>query len=124
MKENNTHIQAEDTQGLAKALTMYVETVSPSRDMLVNVLNQIPEIKEFKANDRRAIRSPYIWTRVAQFVSVCAIALALYPSFFQSPTPSDTYSDNPFYAIDSQVEEFEAGINEEDYQAMLVDYTL
>ncbi len=124
MKENNTHTQAEDTQGLAKALTMYVETVSPSRDMLVNVLNQIPEKEKLTANDRRAIRSPYIWMRVTQFVSVCLIAIALYPSFFQSPTSPDTYTDNPFYAIDSQVEDFEAGINEEDYQAMLVDYTL
>lgn len=124
MKETNSKAITKE-EGLAKALCMYKETVSPSRDMLVSVLNQIPEIKELSANDRRVIRSPYIWVVFTQFVSVCLIALALYPSFFSGPVPSaDSYKDNPFYAIDTQVDAFEAGINEEDYQAMLVDYML
>ena len=102
---------------------MYTETVSPSRDMLVNILNQIPE-KEPTAHDRRAIRSPYIWVAVTQLVSVCVIAIAILPSFITTPQALDSYNNSPFYATDTQVETFEAGINEADYQAILVDYTM
>lgn len=102
-----------------RALAMYKETVSPSKDTLVFILNQIPEIKETELQDRRAIRSPYRWLAVAQLASVFMIALAVYPSL-QSPE----MTQNPFYAVDQQVEQFEQQINQEDEQMMLADYTL
>ncbi len=114
---NNIH-----NNGIERALAMYTETVSPSKDTLVHVLNQIPEIKESKASDRRAIRSPYRWLAVAQVVSVLLVALAVYPN-----TPQQSQfapSDNPFYEVDAQVEQFEQTIDDEDYNRMVSGYTL
>jgi hypothetical protein len=102
-----------------KALVMYMETVSPSKDNLVRVLNQIPEIKETELQDRRAIRSPYRWLAIAQLASVFLIAIAVYPTL---RTPE--MAQNPFYAVDQQVETFEQNLNAQDEQMMLNDYTL
>lgn len=102
-----------------RALAMYKETVSPSKDTLVYILNQIPEIKETELQDRRAIRSPYRWLAIAQLASVFLIALAVYPTL-QAPE----IAQNPFYAIDQQVETFEQNINNEDYTRVMSDYTL
>lgn len=113
---NNIH-----DNGIEKALAMYTETVSPSKDTLVHVLNQIPEIKESKASDRRAIRSPYRWLAFAQVLSVLLVALAVYPS---TTKVGETKIDNPFYEVDAQVEQFEQNINREDYNMMMSDYTL
>jgi hypothetical protein len=102
-----------------RALAMYKETVSPSKDTLVYILNQIPEIKETELQDRRAIRSPYRWLAIAQLASVFLIALAVYPTL-QSPE----MAQNPFYAVDEQVESFEQNLNAEDERMILADYTL
>ncbi len=102
-----------------RALAMYKETVSPSKDTLVYILNQIPEIKETELQDRRAIRSPYRWLAIAQLTSVFLIALAVYPTLH---TPE--MAQNPFYAVDEQVENFEQNLNAEDEKMMLADYTL
>jgi hypothetical protein len=112
---SNNHIPTIEE----RALAMYKETVSPSKDTLVYILNQIPEIKETELQDRRAIRSPYRWLVVAQLASVFIIALAVYPTL-QSPE----MANNPFYAVDQQVEQFEQNLNNEDAQMMLADYTL
>ena len=111
---NNTYTTIEE-----RALAMYKETVSPSKDTLVYILNQIPEIKETELQDRRAIRSPYRWLAYAQLVSVFLIALAVYPTL---STPE--IAQNPFYSVDQQIEEFEQQINQEDAAMMLNDYTL
>ena len=113
MKSNTTPTIEE------RALAMYKETVSPSKDTLVYILNQIPEIKETELQDRRAIRSPYRWLAVAQLASVFLIAIAILPSL-QTPE----VAQNPFYAIDNQVEQFEASINAEDAEMIQHDYTL
>lgn len=113
MKSNTTHTIEE------RALAMYKETVSPSKDTLVFILNQIPEIKETELQDRRAIRSPYRWLAVAQLASVFLIAIAILPTL---QTPEAT--QNPFYAVDQQVDQFEANINREDAEMMQRDYTL
>lgn len=105
---------------LEKSLSMYKETVSPSQDMLMEILNQIPEKKKNVAEERRAIRSPYIWVAVTQFVSVFILVIALFPTLGGNPS----YADDPFYAVDTQVDEFERGINDDDYRRMLVNYTL
>jgi len=102
-----------------RALAMYKETVSPSKDTLVYILNQIPEIKETELQDRRAIRSPYRWLAITQLASVFLIALAVYPTLH---TPE--MAQNPFYAVDQQVEQFEENTNNEDAARMLADYTL
>lgn len=102
-----------------RALAMYKETVSPSKDTLVYILNQIPEIKETELQDRRAIRSPYRWLAFAQLASVFLVALAVYPTL-----SSPEVAQNPFYAVDRQVEQFEEDINREDEAKMLADYTI
>jgi hypothetical protein len=102
-----------------QALAMYAETVSPSKETLVSILNQIPEIKETELQDRRAIRSPYRWLAIAELVSVFVIALAVYPAL-RNPE----ITQNPFYAVDQQVETFEQNINAQDEAMMLNDYTL
>lgn len=112
---SNTHnITIEE-----RALAMYKETVSPSKDTLVYILNQIPEIKETELQDRRAIRSPYRWLAIAQLTSVFLIALAVYPTI---RTPE--MAQNPFYAVDQQVTTFEQSIINEDETLILRDYTL
>ncbi len=113
MNNNHPHTIEE------RALAMYKETVSPSKDTLVYILNQIPEIKETELQDRRAIRSPYRWLAIAQLASVFLVALAVYPTL---STPE--IAQNPFYAVDQQVETFEQNINNEDYNRVLSDYTL
>ncbi len=102
-----------------RALAMYKETVSPSKDTLVYILNQIPEIKETELQDRRAIRSPYRWLAVVQLASVFLIALAIMPTL-EKPE----MAQNPFYAVDQQVDQFEQNINQEDAEMMQNDYTL
>lgn len=102
-----------------KALVMYVETVSPSKDNLVRILNQIPEIKEAELQDRRAIRSPYRWLAIVELASVFLIAIAVYPAL-----KNPEITQNPFYAVDQQVDAFEQNINAQDEQMMLNDYTL
>jgi hypothetical protein len=49
---------------------------------------------------------------------VFVIALAIYPTLH---TPE--MAQNPFYAVDQQVMEFEQAINEEDETLLLRDYT-
>jgi hypothetical protein len=102
-----------------KALVMYVETVSPSKDNLVRILNQIPEIKEAELQDRRAIRSPYRWLAIVELASVFLIAIAVYPAL-----KNPEMMQNPFYAVDQQVETFERNLNAQDEQMMLNGYTL
>jgi hypothetical protein len=102
-----------------RALAMYKETVSPSKDTLVYVLNQIPEIKETELQDRRAIRSPYRWLAIAQLVSVFMVALAVYPNL-----GNPEVTQNPFYSVDQEVQQFEQNIDQEDVQMVMSDYTL
>ena len=113
---NETH-----NSTIEKALVMYAETVSPSKDTLVHVLNQIPEMKELKTSDRRAIRSPYRWLAFVQVASVFLVALAIYPNM---PRKQTVATDNAFYQVDAQVEQFEKTIDTEDYNMMVSNYTL
>ena len=114
MKETNTN---KIESGIVSALAMYKETVSPSPDTLIKILNQIPE-KEIVGKERRVIRSPYIWLAITQAVTVCAIMFTLFPTLSEMYT----YRDDPFYAVDAQVESFENGINAEDAAQMTADY--
>lgn len=97
---------------------MYKETVSPSKDTLVYILTQIPEIKETELQDRRAIRSPYRWLAFAQLASVFLVGLAVYPTL-----SNPEVAQNPFYAVDNQVEQFEQQITQEDIAMLLADYS-
>lgn len=119
MTTTNTKKTYTEEQAIEAAFAMYKETVSPSKDSLVRVLNQIPEIKE-KVMERPAIRSPYIWNRIAQVASVCVILLAI-ATTLPTPTEDLTYS---FYEADVEIASFEQKIDEEDYQMLLSDYTL
>jgi type VI protein secretion system component VasK len=105
------------TYTIEDALTMYKETVSPPEFSLINILNQIPE-KEKTEGSRQTIRSPYRWLVLTQIAALAVIVLAVFP------TLQDQYMhrDDPFYATDQQVERFEAGINNDDYNDMLVNY--
>lgn len=121
MTTNNTKKTYTEEQALEAAFAMYKETVSPSKDSLVRVLNQIPEIKEkVKAVERPAIRSPYIWNRVAQVASVFVILFAIVTTL---PTPAEDKAYS-FYEADAEIASFEQKIDEEDYQMLLSDYTL
>ena len=97
-----------------KALAMYKETVSPSQKHLQLILSQIPE--QIKIKDRRVIRSPYRWLVVSQFVSLCLLLIAIIPSYQSRMDDPDYY----FQATDTQVVAFEAGINAEDYNTILI----
>lgn len=93
---------------------MYKETVSPPRDVLLAILRQIPENKE-KRTPARAIRSPYIWLGISQFAALSFLIALFVPMSFGQPTDVDYFRD-----IDIQVEQFEAGINDMDYERLLL----
>lgn len=113
MKDKTNTNTREDA--IEMSFAMYKETVSPPREMLMNILDQIPEKEKVNELERRAIRSPYIWIAVTQLVSVFVIAFAVLPTLTEAPS----YTSDPFYAIDTQVDQFEQGINNEDYQRLL-----
>lgn len=98
---------------IEKALTMYTETVSPSKKNLHAILSQIPE--QTKQEERSAIRSPYRWLIASQFVSLCLLLVAIYPAYTSRTDDPDYY----FLGIDQEVAQFEANLNAEDYQATL-----
>lgn len=100
------------TNTIEQALTMYMETVSPSEDNLKMILSHIPEKK--KREEGRAIRSPYMWMEITEFVMLCSIMLAVIPTFTK-------IIDDPFYQIDKQVEIFEMSVESQDYQDSLLD---
>ena len=108
MKEINTNT-------IEQALSMYRETVSPQTQCLSDILSQIPERKIIE--NRRAVRSPYIWLAVTEFVMLCSIMLAVIPTLTK-------ILDDPFYQIDKEVQIFETGIQQQDLQDNLVDSTL
>lgn len=108
MKETN------NTQ-LEQVLATYVENVSPSKENLIAILSQIPEQK--KQEKGRAIRSPYMWLEVTEFVMLCSIMLVTLPSFMKS-------INDPFYQIDKEVQVFEMGIQNEDQVNTLIDSSL
>ena len=101
---------------IERALSMYTENV-PSKDGLKMILSQLPEQK--KGNVGRAVRSPYIWLAITEMVTLCFIMLAAYPSYTHSE-----YTQNPFYAVDQQVNDFEASIVNEDYRMEAADTNL
>ena len=103
--------------GIGEALVMCRENVSPSKDMLVNILSQIPEKENLNNNGRRAIRSPYIWLAITQVVALCSIVLAVYPTFTK-------VTNDPFYLTDKKVETFEQVMQQLDYQDNVMDSTL
>lgn len=134
MKENN-HNQIE------QSLLMYKETVSPSQENLKAILSHIPEQKtknslsnlneiEFdlrpshesadstfrqtsKTKKARAIRSPYIWVAVTEFVTLCSIMLALYPTI--NLEMSNNQIDQEFNIIDEQNDTFQLYMDSTDY---------
>ena len=113
MKELN---QLHNT--IEKALAMYKENVSPSETCLQAILSQIPEQQKLK--EGRAIRSPYRWLAITQVVTLCAIMIAVLPSYI-IPSESTT---NPYYETDKQVEAFEKALDNEDYLHNMRDYSL
>jgi hypothetical protein len=108
MKDNNTN-------KIEQALAMYVENVSPSKENLVAILSQIPEQKKIKKG--RAIRSPYMWLEITEFVMLCSIMLVALPTLMKS-------INDPFYQIDKEVEIFEVGIQHQDAEDSLVNSSL
>ncbi|MDB5259954.1 MAG: hypothetical protein JWN37_185 [Candidatus Nomurabacteria bacterium] len=102
---------------IEEVLLMYKETVSPPKSTLLSILNQIPE-KENLEWRKQAIRSPYRWLAIMQVAAFSFIIISVFPSF------RDMYihRNDPFYATDQQVERFEAGINDADYNDMLLNY--
>lgn len=128
MKDIN-HTQFEDELG--KALATYRETVSPSKENLITILSHIPEQKNKqglshvndvnhhmnKDSEGRAIRSPYMWLEITEFVMLCSLMLTVLPTITKS-------INDPFYSIDKQVEIFEVGIQDQDYNDNLLDLSL
>ena len=108
----------KETKGtIEQSLSMYKETVSPSRASLINILNQIPE-KELIRKDRRAIRSPYIWLGITQVVMMCSLFIVVFPTLQQNIA----YWNDPFYLVDKQVQTFESNLNTEDDSDLMMDY--
>ncbi len=128
MKEINT---TQFEHELSKALATYRETVSPSKENLIAILSHIPEQKNKqglshmsdvnhqmnKDGEGRAIRSPYMWLEVTEFVMLCSLMLVALPTLTAS-------INDPFYSIDKEVEIFEVGIQDQDYNDNLLNSSL
>ena len=104
---------------IEQALTMYKENVSPSETYFQAILSQIPEQQKLK--EGRAVRSPYRWLAITQFATLCAIVVAVLPTYV---TELQNARNNPYYETDKQVEAFERQIDDEDYRNNIMDYTL
>lgn len=98
---------------------MYKENVSPSETYFQAILSQIPEQQKLK--EGRAIRSPYRWLAITQVTALCAIIIAVLPTYVGDMTTSNA---NPYYETDTQVDSFEQKLNNEDYQNNLKDFSL
>jgi hypothetical protein len=112
MKEINTNT-------IEQALAKYTETVSPSKDNLMTILSQIPERK--KNEKGRAVRSPYIWLEVTQFVTLCFVVIAIIPTLLTLPTDGTLGYTIETQKIDAQIEKFEISIDTQDYENSLLD---
>lgn len=106
-----TFMSKHTNKTIEKALFMYKETVSPSREILINILNQIPE-KEPLVISRRVTRSPYIWIAFAEVATLCSLLFVVYPTF----SNIGESERDPFYQIDNEVNQFEASIDAQDIQ--------
>ncbi len=99
---------------------MCKENVSPSETCFQAILSQIPEQQNLK--EGRAVRSPYRWLAISQMMTVFAIVLVLLPN---TPTndirDAGLISENPYYEIDQEVENFEASLDQEDADRTLTD---
>ena len=102
---------------IEQALSTYKETVSPSKDILIKILNQIPEKEIDNYDDRRAIRSPYMWFAVTKYVALCLIVIAVSPNIMTFYKGEETFA-----SIDNQIDVYEEGINNEDMQNILLNY--
>lgn len=107
MKEYKNENQIEE------AIAMYKVNVSPSRDALINVLNQIPE-KEMPTFSR-VRRSPYMWFAIQRFSPVFMFLMMIIPAVYSSNLDED-------YLIDLKSENFEISLDNADYLASLNDY--
>ena len=114
MSKTTTNKTIED------ALFMYKETVSPSTSALINILNQIPEKEKVLVPIRRVTRSPYIWIAGVNMAIAFSLIIVLYPTFENITNTSN----NPFDQIDSQVDQFEASIDNEDANLVASNYNL
>ena len=108
-------MQEIKTTNLEQVLTTYMENVSPSKENLIAILSQIPEQKN--NNKGRAVRSPYMWLEITEFVMLCSIMLVTLPTLMRS-------INDPFYQIDRETEIFEMGIQNQDVQNNLLDSSL
>ena len=107
-------MQEINNNQIEKALLMYKETVSPSKDSFKMIISQIPEQK---LESVEAIRSPYIWVVFAELAMLCSILVAIIPTLVG-------ISDDPFYQVDRNITNFELQIQNQDYQDVLQDATL
>jgi hypothetical protein len=107
-------------QTIEEALSMYTETVSPSKNILINILNQIPEKELVQAVPRRVTRSPYIWIAALNIAIVSSFVIVLYPTFEKTIHERN----DPFYQVDQEVTQFETSIDNEDAQIVVDDYAL
>ncbi len=102
---------------------MYKENVSPSETCFQAILSQIPEQQKLK--EGRAIRSPYRWLAISQMMTVFAIVLVLLPSTPTNDMRDAVFtSDNPYYEVDRDVENFEARLDQEDAELTLIDSSI
>lgn len=102
---------------MSNIITRHAKTIQPSKDFLVSVLSQIPD-KKYTEKEKLSVLSPYAWTTLIQISSICFIFILAYPSIREYYT----YKDDPFYLIDKQVEIFEKGVNNDDYNNILLNY--
>ncbi len=101
---------------------MYKENVSPSETYFQAILSQIPEQQKLK--EGRAVRSPYRWLAFTQIVTVCAIVIAVLPASISQDTLGKEAENNPYYEVDSQIQVFEAHLDQEDSDMVMQEISL
>lgn len=90
--------------------------ILPNEDLMLSILNQIPEKKNnYAINTKKIlIRSPYLRIAFTQVISLCLLLVVVYPTY--EIKYSDFQIEKEFTSIDSQIEKFEEYMDKTDFE--------
>lgn len=114
MQTNEPH----NTTAVINALITHKGDFVANEEALHKILFHIPEKKVHVVEASPRLRSPYLWAGVANMVTICVLFVTVYLPQTPSVVLGDDYE---LYQTDSQIDAYEANINQEDYNALITE---
>ena len=114
MQTNEPH----NTVAVINALITHRGDLVVNEEALHKILFHIPERKVHVVEASPRLRSPYLWVVAANIVTVCVLFVTVYLPQTPFVVMGDEYES---YQTDSQVDAYEANINQEDYNALITE---